>query len=260
MHPDIPAHLPLLIGHRGASSEAPENTLASFRLAWAEGANGIEADFRLCGDGQIVCMHDDSTGRTAGVDLRVIDTPLNELRRLDVGSWKGPAWKGEGIPTLEEVLAALPDGTWFFIELKSGPEIIAPLAKILVESKCSPDRIRLLSFSAPLIAELKRYLPEWQACWLSDYHHMVRANIWRPSRDKILNTLARSNADGLASAARAILDHDLVDELRRKSLEVHVWTVDSLTAARRYRALGVDSIMTNRPGRLRRQLLDSTSP
>lgn len=69
----IPGTESLLIAHRGASRDAPENTLAAFDLAWQQGADGIEADFRLTGDGRIVCLHDASTGRTAGVDLTVAD-------------------------------------------------------------------------------------------------------------------------------------------------------------------------------------------
>ncbi len=141
-------NLPLIIGHRGASREAPENTLESFRLAWDQGADGIEADFRLTADGRIVCMHDATTSRTTGVDLNIADTTLEELRRLDAGLWKGPGWSGALIPTLAEVLAAIPPGTWFFIEIKSGPEIIVPLAEVLRASGHSPERIRLLSFSA----------------------------------------------------------------------------------------------------------------
>jgi glycerophosphoryl diester phosphodiesterase len=251
-------HPPLIIGHRGASREAPENTLESFRLAWNQGADGIEADFRLSADGRLVCMHDATTARTTGVDRNVADTPLNELRRLDAGLWKGPAWSGTLIPTLDEVLDAIPHGTWFFIELKAGPEIIPHLEKALRASALSPEHIRLLSFSAPLIAELKHRLPDWHACWLSDYRHSLLNNAWYPSRADVLDTLHRSGADGLASADRAILDRELAERLRERGKELHVWTVDRLPAARRLCALGVDSIMTNRPGWLRRRL--TTSP
>ncbi len=257
---DTPHNLPLIIGHRGASREAPENTLESFRLAWDQGADGIEADFRLTADGRIICMHDETTGRTTGVDLKIADTPLNELRRLDAGLWKGLAWSGAVIPTLDEVLAAIPPGSWFFIEIKSGPEIIPFLKRVLQGSGQPPERIRLLSFSAQLIAELKIRLPEWRACWLCDYRHSLLYDIWRPSRADLLDTLRRSGADGLASANRAFLDRNLADTLKGHGKELHVWTVDRPTAARHLCALGVDSIMTNRPGWLRRQLAGYPAP
>jgi glycerophosphoryl diester phosphodiesterase len=255
-----PHNLPLIIGHRGASREAPENTLESFRLAWKQGADGIEADFRLTADGRIVCMHDDTTSRTTGVDLRIADTPLKDLCRLDAGQWKGAAWSGAVIPTLDEVLAAVPYGTWFFIEIKSGTEIIAPLERVLRASGLSPERIRLLSFSADLIAELKQRLPDWHSCWLCDYRLSLLHNVWRPSRELVLDTLHRSGADGLASANRAFLGRDLVGTLKGLGKEIHVWTVDRLPAAQKLCALGVDSIMTNRPGWLRRQLSEHPEP
>jgi glycerophosphoryl diester phosphodiesterase len=234
----------LVIGHRGASREAPENTLSSFRLAFAQGADGIEADFRLTGDGEIVCLHDDSTGRTAGVDLPVGQSSWEELRRLEVGGWKGERWRGERIPSLKEVLLALPAGKSLFIELKSGPEIIPRLAATLAEAGADPERIRLLSFSAELIGVLKERLAAFRACWLTDYRFR---GAWHPSRQEVLDTLRRCRADGLASRSRAILDQGFVAALRQESREIHVWTVDAAPEARRLAALGVDSIMTNRP-------------
>jgi glycerophosphoryl diester phosphodiesterase len=249
-----PHNLPRIIGHRGASRDAPENTLESFRLAWKQGADGIEADFRLSADGRIVCMHDATTARTTGMDLNIADNPLKELRRLDAGWGKGAAWTRAVIPTLDEVLAAIPHDSWFFIELKSGTEIIPHLEGVLRASGISPQCIRLLSFSAPLIAELKQQLPDWHACWLCDYRHSLKNNFWSPSRSDVLEILRRSGADGLASANRSFLDQGLVETLRGLDKEIHVWTVDRLPDAERLCRLGVDSIMTNRPGWLRQQL------
>jgi glycerophosphoryl diester phosphodiesterase len=242
---------PLIIGHRGASREAPENTLASFRLAFEQGADGIEADFRLTRDGEIVCLHDDSTARTGDGNLPVADSTLEELRRLDLGAWKGERWQGERLPTLGEVLAALPAGKSLFIELKSGPEIVGPLAATLAAADVEPERLRMLAFDADLIRAVKERLPGYRACWLTDYRFQ---GAWRPSRLEVLATLDACRADGLASRDRSILDEQLVRTLKEKSLEIHVWTVDAAAAAGRLCALGVDSIMTNRPGWLRRAL------
>lgn len=253
-------NMPFIIGHRGASQDAPENTLESFRLAWAQGADGIEADFRLTADNRIVCMHDATSGRTSDVDLKIAATPLKELRRLDAGIWKGATWAGAMIPTLDEVLAAIPHDNWFFIEIKSGAEIIPHLQRVLQASGLSPERIRLLTFSAPLLAELKNRLPDWRACWLCDYRHSLSGNLWRPSREQVLATLRRTGADGLASANRAFLNRDMVDLLKLDGREIHVWTVDTASAALQLRALGVDSIMTNRPEWLRMRLQEAPTP
>lgn len=251
---------PLILGHRGASQEAPENTLEAFHMAWKQGADGIEADFRLTADGRIICMHDEMTTRTTGVALKVADTRLEELQRLDAGSWKGVDWSGARIPTLDEIMAEIPQGSWFFIEIKCGPEIIAPLEILLKSSGHSPERIRLLSFSLPLITMIKQRHPEWRACWTSDYNHNLLNNSWCPSRLEVLASLQSSSADGLASADGAVLDQRLVDTLREQGKEIHVWTVDRLAAAKRLRRLGVDSIMTNRPGWLRKQLAVVPTP
>jgi len=245
-----PYNLPRIIGHRGSPREAPENTLESFRLAWRQGADGIEADFRLTADNRIVCMHDATTARTAGVSLEIADTPLKELRRLDVGA----AWNGAVIATLDEILAEIPSGSWFYIEIKCGPEIIPHLKRVLQDSGISTERIRLLAFSAPLITELRQKLPDWHACWLCDYRHSLLDNSWHPSREDLLATLLHCGADGLASSNRKILDQELVQRIKGLDKELHVWTVDRLPDAQRLSAMGVDSIMTNRPGWLRQQL------
>ena len=255
MAKQLPLHQStLIIGHRGASRDAPENTLASFRLAFRQGADGIESDFRLTGDRQIVCLHDDSTARTADRDLMVAQSTLEELRRLDLGRWKGEGWRGERLPTLAEVLQALPAGKRLFIELKSGAEIIDPLAAVLAASGVAADTLRILSFDAQLIRAAKKRLPEYRACWLTDYRFR---GSWHPSPGEILATLAECGADGLASRDRAVLDADLVRALRARSLEIHVWTVDLAKSARRLVALGVDSIMTNRPGWLAAALAEA---
>lgn len=84
----------LIVAHRGASKRAPGNTLPAFELAWKQGADAIEGDFRLTKDGHVVCIHDETIKRTAGADLNVAQSTLSELRKLDVGAWFDPAFKG----------------------------------------------------------------------------------------------------------------------------------------------------------------------
>lgn len=251
--------IPLIIGHRGSSRTAPENTLAAFRLALEEGADGIEADFRLTGDGHIVCLHDARTGRVADRDVSVADSTLAELQSLDVGSWKGARWRGERIPTLAEVLDFSPPGKRLFLEIKSGPEIIPALARALAGRGAARD-VTLLSFSAPLLVAFRERLPEVAVCWLTGYRKARRGDAVRPARADILNVLADLGAGGLASQAHATLDAGFVTLLRGAGYAVHVWTVDTLAQARYYAALGVDSLMTNRPGWLGNKLVDDHEP
>jgi glycerophosphoryl diester phosphodiesterase len=157
----------LIIAHRGASHDAPENTLSAFKLAMEQGADGFETDFYLTSDGQIACFHDKDTERITGKKLLVVKTRLDELRALDVGSWKGPSWKGERIPTMDEALAAVPRDKKIFIELKSSVEIVGPMAKVIEASSLEPEQIVIISFHADAIADCKKKLPHLKALWLS---------------------------------------------------------------------------------------------
>jgi glycerophosphoryl diester phosphodiesterase len=243
-----------IIAHRGASHEAPENTLAAFRRAWELGADGIEGDFRLTADGEIVAMHDASTLRTTGVDLAVAETTLAELLRLDAGAWKGGKWRGESIPTLREVIATLPPGKRLFIELKSGPEILLPLAAVLAESGLAPDQVALLAFSEEVVAAGRELLPHIRSLWITDYHRDWHKGGWSPSLEQVMETLAMTGASGLASQAHRAVDQAFVRTLHAALMELHVWTVNSPRSAARYLDLAVDSITTNRPGWLRSKL------
>src|SRR5689334_1007095 len=121
------AGMPVIIGHRGASHDAPENTLAAIRLGYEQGADFVEVDLRLTADKQIVLLHDADTKRTTSVEGKVTERTVKELQTLDAGSFKDAKWKGEKIPTLKEALAVIPRGRGMFLELKSGPEIVPPL-------------------------------------------------------------------------------------------------------------------------------------
>ena len=91
----IPGGRPLIWAHRGASAEAPENTLAAFALALAQGADGIELDAQRCATGEVVVIHDDSLARTTGLAALVVDTTWPVLRTLDASAWKGSGFRGE---------------------------------------------------------------------------------------------------------------------------------------------------------------------
>jgi glycerophosphoryl diester phosphodiesterase len=142
------------------------------------------------------------------------------------------------------------------VELKSGREIITPLAAVLAESDLDPEQLRILSFDAALIAKVKRLLPRYKACWLTGYRWST-AGGWRPSQEEVLVKLQQAGADGLASRARSVVDKKLVAALRFAGKEIHIWTVDDAAEAGRLQDLGIDSIMTNRPGWMRNMLASS---
>lgn len=99
--------MPAVIGHRGAAGHAPENTLASFAAAANLGVRWVEFDVRLTGDGALVVFHDETLERTTDGRGRLSETTLAALRGLDAGSWFGPAFAGERVPTLEDAMTTL---------------------------------------------------------------------------------------------------------------------------------------------------------
>jgi len=248
---------PLLVAHRGASHDAPENTLAAFRLAWEQNADAVEGDFYLTKDGEIVCIHDRTTKRTAGVDLDVAQSTLADLRRLDVGSWKDPRWRGERIPTLSEVLQTVPKGKGMLVEVKCGPEIVPPLKSVLGQSELETDQLTIISFNADVISASKRQLTGIKAYWLTGFKQDKTTGGWTPTWDSVLQTLRETGADGLDSQAHDWFLPEMVTRLRREGYEFHVWTVDDPILAHRMRGLGAQSITTNRPEWLRMQLQDA---
>src|SRR5262245_49380181 len=118
---------PELVAHRGASAAAPENTVAAFRVAWQEGADAIESDWRLTSDGRILGLHDASVDRTTDGKGALASLTFEEARKLDAGGWKGERWRGEKLPTLAEMLKVVPSGKRTFVEVKVGPEIVPQL-------------------------------------------------------------------------------------------------------------------------------------
>jgi glycerophosphoryl diester phosphodiesterase len=250
-----PASAQLIIGHRGASHDAPENTIASYKLALQQGADGFEGDYWLNASGQILDLHDKDTKRVAGKKLVVTTAPLKQLRSLDIGSWKDPKWHAERMPTLDEILAIVPAGKKVFLELKSGPELAAPMAKVIAASHVSPKQIVLISFHADALAECKMVMPHLKTLWLCGMKKK-KDGTPPPTEEEVADTLKRIHADGLdAEAAPEYFDAAFIKRLRELGCrEFSVWTVDDPKIAKLYADLGAWSITTNRPGWLREQL------
>lgn len=249
---------PLIIAHRGASNAAPENTMEAFNLAWNLGADGIEGDFHLTHDGHIVAIHDADTGKVSGgkIKLFVKKVSLKELQSIDVGSWKDEKYSGARIPTLEQVIDSVPDGKKFFIEIKCGTEIMAPLIKVLDQRmKERPElanQISFISFNYHVINACRRQWPDMEANFLESYKKNKATGTWTPNQNDLFQTLKVSQASGLGTQAnKEVIDSDFVKRLRRVKLSFHCWTINDIETARHFRDLGVDSITTDFPKRIR---------
>jgi glycerophosphoryl diester phosphodiesterase len=239
---------PLIVAHRGASHDAPENTLPAFKLAWQQGADAIEGDFQLTRDGRIVCIHDPDTKRVTGIKRVVKDSTLDELRALDAGAWFKPAWKGTRLPTFSEVAATVPAGRKFYIEVKCGAEILPALLRDLAASGLTADQVVVISFKAPVIRELKKQAPQFTAYWLTSFDKQSPLN---PTAAAVVATLGEIKADGFSSSADARMDETYIKTIRAAGFDYHCWTVDDPQVAKRFDRLGARSITTNRPEFLR---------
>jgi glycerophosphoryl diester phosphodiesterase len=261
---------PLVIAHRGASAQAPENTLPAFQLAWKQGADAIEADFQLTKDGHIVCFHDTDTKRLAGQQLAIADATLEELRQIDVGgiqpqaseralrAWSSDKFQGTRMPTIAEVFATVPAGKKMFIEIKCGPEIIDPLLRELASSGLTPDQVVVIGFDSALLKSLKERDPKWQTAWLCSFDKKPNGKP-RNAPAKVLKTLKEMKALALMSGGGDV-DKGLLDQIRTAGIEHYVWTINDPKLAAAYRAQGADAIITDLPAEMRAALNSPTKP
>ena len=244
-----------IIAHRGASADAPENTVTAERLGYEQGADGGELDVHLSKDGKPVVIHDADTKRVAGVDKKVVDQTFDELRRLDVGGWGG--WQGKGftekIPTLDELLALVPAGKKMFIEIKVRNEALPAVDESLKRSKLSPDQAVIITFHHEVAEAAKKKWPAFKVYWLHDYKQDKQTGQF-PELDDLVARAKAAGVDGLNLNHNFPLDAAAVKKVHEAGLGLYVWTVDDPIKARALVAAGVDGITTNRPGALRKEL------
>ncbi len=245
---------PLIVAHRGASHEAPENTIPAFELAWKQRADAIETDVHLTQDQEIVCIHDKTTKNVAREEKTVVHSTLQELQRLDVGIRFGRRWKGTSIPTLREVFTTIPAGKKIFIEIKCGAEILPKLFEEHAISDLTPEQIVVISFNIEVIAKVKRMAPTIKALLLSSFEIDRQSGTLIPSAQDMLHTLQSIHADGVSTEVHTLLDEAYVKQIIETGYEYHVWTIDSLKTARKFQEMGVMSITTNVPGRLKNKI------
>jgi len=239
----------MIVAHRGASRDAPENTIQAFRLAWRQGADAIEADCRLTKDDQIVCIHDRNTSRVSNTNLVVRKSSFAELRALDVGAHRGAAFKDIVIPTIAEVFSTIPDQKIIYVEIKCGPEIIPALLEEIKKSGLKSEQIVVISFDAKVLQELKAKAPQYSVFWLCKFKKRIAGAIG-PTLETVLKTLALIRADGLSS--NSAIPEPFIEAIEKQGYEWHVWTVDDLKTATRMKALGAKSITSNAPGHIKR--------
>jgi len=241
-----------IIGHRGSSRLAPENTLASLKLGWRE-TTTCELDIHPTFDGRLLVIHDASTKRTTGTNFAVAKHTLHELQRLDAGSWKEPRWKGEKLPSLKEAIAAIPTGKRLFIEIKAGPEVIPELRRV-IRASGKEKQLLLHSFSRPVCVEARKAFPNIPVYLLIAFERDPFIRVRWPTMDKAILKAKTARLAGINVNDTALLQAAAVQKIHSAGLKVHVWTVDQVNAAKRLLDRGVDGLITNRPGWLKARL------
>ncbi|MBN1658911.1 MAG: glycerophosphodiester phosphodiesterase [Anaerolineae bacterium] len=232
---------PLNFAHRGASYEAPANTLPAFLLAAEMGADGIEFDVQLSKDGEVVVIHDFTLDATTNGSGPVAEHTLAELKMLDAGGWFDPDFAGQQIPTLQEVIDTVGDCLLFNVEIKAAGLRDTGLVEAvvrLIEENGLLERVVVSSFNPASLWRVRRqnpaipigllYAPDMppvlRHAWL---HHLVRPDAMHPYY--------------------ATVSPAYVQWARKLGYRVNTWTVDDPGDMWRLVRMGVDVVITNRP-------------
>jgi glycerophosphoryl diester phosphodiesterase len=243
-----------IVGHRGASGEAPENTLGSINLGWSQRADAVEIDVHLTGDGRIVSFHDATTQRVTGEDYIVSETSLAMLQSLDAGRWKGEKWIGEKIPTLEDVLRTVPEGKHLYVEIKCGTEIVPEMVRILETPKAKEQAI-LISFHLEVLKELKRELPEVVSLQVVELAENPRNALQgSPTLAERIGPVRDAGLDGFELGATRLLEPLAAQNLLAHGFRLCTWTINDAKEAQRLERMGIHAVTTDFPGRLRAEL------
>lgn len=242
-------HGPLIIGHRGASAHAPENTLAAFQRALELGADGVELDAKLTLDGKVVVIHDQTVDRTTGAHGVVREMTLEQLKSLDAGSFFGAEFAREQIPTLEEVFASVGAHTLVNVEITNytsvGDALPDRICDLVIQYGLQ-DHVIFSSFHPFNLIRTKRRLPQVPVAILTQpgaAGRLMRGPLGRLAAPRFIHPYFSD-----------VTETSLMQEHRR-GRRVNAWTVDSPEEIRRLSRMGIDGIITDDP-RLARKILE----
>ncbi len=229
--------------HRGASADAPENSLAAVRQALEDKADWVEIDVQQSSDGVIIVCHDRDLKKLGGSDLVVAESTAEELQQVDIGSSSDPKLKkDERIPTLDEVLQLCKDKAGVNIELKYyGPSPgLEELVAERVEANDMQDQVVIMSLKHDAIAKMRKLRPKWKVGLLAAVS---------------LGDLTASDADFLA-VSTSLANTSFINRTHAAGKEVYVWTVNDAVTMSSMISRGVDTLITDHPARARRVLAE----
>jgi glycerophosphoryl diester phosphodiesterase len=238
----------LMVAHRGFSGGAPENTMAAFKKAIEIGSDMIELDVHLSKDGEVVVIHDDTLNRTTDGKGKVVSYTLNELKQLDAGSWFGPQFSGERIPTLKEVLELTHGQVLLCIELKGGDlgqytlKDLADRSLQEVEKAGMLSQVLFASFDLSAIERVREKDPGIPVA-------LIYSKSWSSPRE-----VTGGKAIPVLSFLGTVLTQTNVSKAQQQGIKVLVWTLNTEEQIEYFLNMGVDGIITNHPDRLIRIL------
>lgn len=238
---------PLIIAHRGAAADAPENTDAAFKEAVHQHAHALEIDVRLTADNQLVVIHDSNVKRTTNGSGAVADFTLQELQILDAGSWYSPQFSNERIPTLKEVLSFLDSTTMLVIEIKSESEGIEQRVIDEVETSGRRKQVLLKSFYPDMIRTFERIAPDIPRIYVFAFHWSLFNFTFGtlPRFENIFDIPAQ-----YLQIHHLAITRSLVEQSHHRNYKVIAWSVNTEDDMDEMIALGVDGIETDHPGLL----------
>lgn len=235
-----PGELPVTAAHRGYSSVAPENTLASYAAAVKSGAEYVEIDVHTTADGLPVVIHDQTVDRTTDGSGDVAELDGDTVTGLDAGSWFSSAFAGERVPTFAQTLDLLEEGPAdMLLEIK-GPETREEVNRVIdmITDAGLEDRVVVQSFDEDALRYTHERAPQLPLGLLRstlDADPVATA-------DELHVTYYNPSADAVRTRP------DVVEELNSAGIGVFVWTVDSADDWAEISDLGVEGMITNRPG------------
>jgi glycerophosphoryl diester phosphodiesterase len=242
---------PTIFAHRGSSAHAPENTLAAFKLALEQDADGIELDVKLSADNQVIVIHDETVDRTTDGTGRINSLTLSEIKRLDAGSKYSDRYKLERIPTLPEVFETVGHKIFINVELANYTSPIDDLPDrviALVRQYGLDSNILLSSFNSIALIKARFLHPEIPLGLLT------KTGIANPTlRSKLIRfgPLLSIHPD------YKDVNQQLIDRVHRLNSRVHAYTVNQSDTMRQLFAVGVDGIFTPDPVLARKVLAEA---
>lgn len=234
----------MVIAHRGAAGEAPENTLAAFALGLEQGCTGIELDIHLSKDGEIIVCHDATIDRTTDRAGAIREQTVEELKRADAGRWFDERFAGERLPLLEEVFDLVPADVRINVEIKAGTNDLVPALVGLLRRKSRVESVFVSSFDFDVLERVAELEPEAKVGLLYNI---------RLSKHYRMADLLDCPVYSL-HPHWSRMDRQKVREATERGLRVYPWTVNKEEDMRKMIECGVSGIITDYPGRLKKLL------